>query len=98
EPLLDPRRPDAVLPHRQTPFEAELDEVAGTVQLERVGVLLAAEPGDGAVGARDRLGEVGEHQEPPERCRERRDQETVVAPRRGAGPRAARVAAEAVRD
>ena len=92
------RTPSASCSHTGRPAEPERREVSRAV--EPVPLRRAEDAGQGddaAIPETDLLPDVIEHHRPPERRWQRRNQQTVVSPRDGAGNRSARITAEAVR-
>src|SRR5688572_4769653 len=96
--LLEPHALDVVLPHRQARLEPECHEVSRAV--EPIAIRRAVDAGQGddtAIPETELLPDVIEHHRPPERRWQRRNQQTVISPRDGAGNRSTCITAEAVR-
>jgi hypothetical protein len=94
ETLLQDERPELVPPHGKPHLEPELDEVQHVSRLSgTVGFPAGGRGGGRAVAEVQPLLQVAQHVHPPERRRERGDQEPVVAPRHDRRHRARRIAA-----
>ena len=99
DPLFDDDVGERETPDRQPGFEPELDQVLTTVDGVRAGDLVfVAEPAHRPVREPDALEHVIQHHTPPDRRRQRGDEQAVIPPRHDAGNRAGGVAAEAIRD
>ena len=89
EALLDDRAVHLVAPQGQALFEPELREVVRAGHLQHAArALLPADLEARTIGQTHPLGDVVEHDGAPERRRQGRDEQPVVAARRHAGDRA----------
>src|SRR5690349_4970455 len=98
EVLFKHRLFELITPDRQTGLKAEGKIVRSWDLQAKIRTLFATQLHPIAIGQSDLFSQMVEQHHPSERRGQRRDEQTMIAPRCDAGERPRRVAAEPVRD